>query len=257
MEVANMSAPTLAEVEAGRSPATESKPARRSNIIIEDRACIPAWVDDLESFRCWARSDEFPERGWFSYLNGEIWMDWSMEELFTHNQVKTEFTAVVGTLVTTVQIGYFVCDRMLLSNVAANLSTEPDGLFCFWHTIQTGRLRLIKGAEEGCIELEGSPDMALEIVSRYSVRKDTVRLRDLYWRAGITEYWLVDVRGASPRFDILRHTKDGYVATEAQNGWLFSAVFGRAFQLTRQTDPLGHPQYRLQTRSVEQSAAKA
>jgi Uma2 family endonuclease len=251
-----MSAPTVTEVEALQAPAAESKPARRSNIIIEDRACIPAWVDDLESFRRWARSDEFPERGWFSYLNGEIWVDWSMEEFFTHNQVKTEFTVVVGSMVSSVQIGYFVSDRMLLSNPAADLSTEPDGLFCFWQTIQTGRLRLIKGAEEGFIELEGSPDMVLEIVSRYSLRKDTVLLRDLYWRAGITEYWLVDVRSAIPRFDILRHTKDGYVATEAQDGWLFSTVLGRAFQLIRQTDPLGHPRHRLQIRSVEQSVAK-
>ena len=29
---------------------------------------IPADVVDLESFRRWAKSDEFPEHGWFSYL---------------------------------------------------------------------------------------------------------------------------------------------------------------------------------------------
>jgi Uma2 family endonuclease len=179
-----------------------------------------------------------------------------MEELFSHNQVKMEFTAVVGGLIRTDETGYFVCDRMLLSNPAADLSTEPDGLFCFWQTIQNGRLRLIKGSEEGYIELEGTPDMILEIVSRSSVRKDTVRLPELYWRAGISEYWLVDVRGPEPRFDILRHTKDGYVAAEPQDGWLQSAVFGRAFRLSRQTDPLGHPRYRLQARSVEQPTAK-
>lgn len=249
-----MSAPALTKTPV-EAAAAESKPARRSSVIIEDKACIPAWVDDLESFRRWAHSDEYPEHGWFSYLNGEIWADLSMEELFSHNQVKGAFTYTILGLLEQIPSGRFVLDRMLLSNEAADLSTEPDGLFFLWETLKSGRLRLIEGAAEGYMELEGIPDMVLEIISRSTVRKDTVRLRDLYWRAGITEYWLVDARGASLRFDILRHTKDGYVATEGQDGWLLSTVFGQAFQLTKQTDPLGHPQYKLQTRAVEQSAA--
>lgn len=252
-----MSAPTLTETAPVQAPASENKPVRRSVIVIEDKARIPPWVDDLESFRRWARSDEFPECGSFSYLNGEIWVDLSMEEFFSHNQVKTEFTVVLGTIVKVLQLGYFISDRMLLSNPAADLSTEPDGSFCFWQTVQSGRLRFIQGAQEGFMELEGIPDMVLEIISRSSVKKDTERLRDLYWRAGITEYWLVDARGATPRFDIFRHTKDGYVATEPQDGWLFSAIFRHAFQLAQQTDPLGYPQYKLHARSVEGSVANS
>jgi Uma2 family endonuclease len=90
--------------------------------------------------------------------------------------------------------------------------------------------------------------MVLEIVSTSSVTKDPVRLRDLYWRAGVTEYWLVDARSETPRFEILRHTMAGFVAVEPQDGWLASAVFGRAFKLTRQADPLGHALYILETR---------
>jgi Uma2 family endonuclease len=243
-----MSSPTVTEPV--QPPSAVSKSVRRSNVIIEDKACIPAWVDDLESFRRWAHSDDFPERGWFSYLNGEIWADLSMEELFSHNQVKGAFTIAIVALLQQSPSGRFVLDGMLLSNGPANLSTEPDGLFFFWDTLKSGRLRLIKGAE-GYTELEGTPDMVLEIVSRSSVRKDTERLCDLYWRAGIMEYWLVDARGAAPRFDIFRHTKDGYVVTEAQDGWLWSTVFGQGFQLTQQTDPLGHPRYTLQTRSAQ------
>src|SRR5256885_8764701 len=48
--------------------------------------------------------------------------------------------------------------------------------------------------EEGYLELEGTPDMVLEVVSESSVQKDTKRLRQLYWQAGIREYWLVDAR---------------------------------------------------------------
>jgi Uma2 family endonuclease len=251
-----MSAPTLTESSPVQGPPAANKSPRRSSVIIEDKACIPAWVDDLESFRRWAHSDDFPERGWFSYLNGEIWADLSMEELFTHNQVKMEYTAVLGSLVKAAQSGYLICDRMLLSNKAADLSTEPDGLFCFWATVQNERLRLIEGAKGGYMELEGTPDMVLEIISRSSVRKDTERLRELYWRAGITEYWLVDARGAEPKFDIFRHAKDGYVATEVQDGWLWT-VFGQAFKLIRQADPLGHPQFKLQTRSAAGATANS
>ena len=243
-----MSAPTLTETVAVQGPTLEGKPARRSNIIIDEKVRIPAWVDDLESFRRWARSGEFPDRGWFSYLNGDIWVDLTMEQFFSHNQVKTKYTVVLGGLVDTTQQGYFVSDRMLLSNPAANLSTEPDALFATWEALRSGRLRLVEGASEGYVELEGTPDMVLEVLSTSSVRKDTELLRALYWRAGIREYWLVDARGETPRFDIFHHTAHGYVATEAQDGWLLSSVFGQAFRLTQQADPLGHPQFRLEVR---------
>src|SRR5260370_32445596 len=117
-----MSAPTLTETGPVESAPADGKHTRRSNIIIEERICIPAWVDDLESFRRWARSDEFPERGWFSYLNGEIWVDLSMEELFSHNQVKMEFTAGMGGLIRTDEDGYFLFYSLVLMHSAAGLS---------------------------------------------------------------------------------------------------------------------------------------
>jgi Uma2 family endonuclease len=230
-----MSAPAKAVVAKARLP-----------IVIADQARIPDWIIDLESFRRWAHSDEFPEWGQFSYLDGELWVDPSMEQLFSHNLVKTEISAVLATLVRA--LGYFFSDRARLTTPEAGLSTEPDGLFAFWETVRIGRLRLVEGARGGYVELEGTPDMVLEILSRSSKRKDTVKLRELYGRARIPEYWLVDARGASPRFDIFRHTPKGYVTTRRQQGWLRSAVFGRAFQLTQGTDPLGHPRYTLAVR---------
>lgn len=222
---------------------TLQQPSRMSAIVFEDKVCIPAWVVDLESFRRWARSGAMPEHGWFSYLGGQVWVDLSMEPLFTHNQVKTKYTVVLGGLVEAAHSGYFFSDRTLLSHPAADLSTEPDGLFFFYPTLQSGRIRLVEGAEEGYVELEGTPDMTLEIMSPTTVRKDSVVLRDLYWRAGVPEYWLVDARKLPLRFDIFRHTADGYAAIEPEDGWLKSAVFGRSFRLSQQTDPLGHPQF--------------
>ena len=40
--------------------------------------------------------------------------------------------------------------------------------------------------------------MVLEVVSKTSVRKDTVVLPQLYWKSKIPEYWLVDGRPGSP-----------------------------------------------------------
>ena len=96
---------------------------------------------------------------------------------------------------------------------------------------------------QGIMELEGTPDQVLEVVSKTSVRKDTVLLRDLYFKAGIPEYWLVDARKSPARFDIYRHTADGYVATRRRDGWLKSAVFGKQFRFVESKDRFGDPAY--------------
>lgn len=111
-------------------------------------------------------------------------------------------------------------------------------------------MRLIEGALEGFVEIEGTPDMVLEVVSGSSVSKDTEWLRDLHWKAGIAEYWLIDCRGERVDFDILRHTAGGYSAADKSAGWVESAVFGHSFLLTRQSDELGQPEYTLHARAV-------
>ena len=72
-------------------------------------------------------------------------------------------------------------------------AVKPDALFASTDAL-ADRVRILEGQKEGYVELEGSPDMVLEVVSDSSVRKDTERLRRDYWEAGIREYWLVDAR---------------------------------------------------------------
>lgn len=230
------------------SPPTPAMPvARAVRVVIGDDVAIPAEVVDLDSFCRWAISDQYPERGRISYLRGTIWVDLSMEKLYSHNRVKTRFTTVLDNLVDSLGVGMFLGDRMLLRNSAADLSTEPDGMFVSYDALSNGRVRRID--EPDCLQLDGSPEMVLEVVSESSVQKDTVELRDLYWRAGILEYWLVDARSAKPRFDILRHSRKGYTATRKQaGGWMKSNVFDRSFQLMQTTDPLGDPLYTLNVR---------
>jgi len=212
----------------------------------EDHAVqIPKWVRDLSSFRRWAKSEEFPQQGQYAFLNGDLWIDPSMERE-GHNQVKTEITSVLNPLIKASRMGRFYADRMSLVNVNADLATEPDGMFLSYATLRDERARLER--RENSLEVVGSPDMVLEVVSRTSVQKDTVLLRDLYWRADIPEYWLIDPRRGDLVFDILRRGPKGYFPARKAGGWVKSFVFGKSFRLTRENDPIDLPIYSLHFR---------
>jgi Uma2 family endonuclease len=209
---------------------------------------VPNWVNDLVSFSRWVDSDEFPQEGRIDYLAGEIWIDMSQEQVWSHNQVKEEFFLVLGLLAKQGRQGRFFPDGLRLMHPEADLSAVPDGVFILHETFQTMRVALAQGGEGQAVRVEGSPDMVLEVVSTGSVRKDTERLRHLYWQAGVREYWLVDARQEPLRFDILRHTAKGYAAVRKQAGWAKSAVLGKSFRLTRGSDDLGHPQFNLEVK---------
>ncbi len=222
--------------------ATAARP-KRLNLFLQGRVVIPAWVDDLDSFCSWRLSDNAPDNGEMAFLDTGIWVDLGMEEFLTHNQVKAAFDFGIMSVVSAAALGRYVPDRMLLKNAIANLSTEPDGLFFNWEAIRSGRLRLVEKPGQGVMELEGSPDMVLEVVSKTSQEKDTVLLRELYARAGIAEYWLVDAREGKLTFEILRLTDGVYVPTPPADGWITSLVLGKQFQLRLRNDPLGLPQF--------------
>jgi Uma2 family endonuclease len=213
-----------------------------------DRVSVPEWVVDLESFRRWADADDFPETGRVWYLKGEVWVDISKEQLFSHLAVKNEFNIVLGSLVKTGKLGLFFPDGLFFSNVHADIAGNPDGTFVSNDALQTGRVRLIEGKRGGYVEVEGSADMVLEVLSPSSVQKDREILREAYWEAGVREYWLVDARKEPLRFDILRHTAKGYTAARKSEGWMKSAVFGKSFRLTQGRTALGHLEYTLAVR---------
>jgi hypothetical protein len=212
-----------------------------------DQVSVPGWVVDLPSFRRWADSDDFPEKGRICYLKGEVWVDVSKQQLFTHLAVKNEFNMVLGGMVKAGRLGYFFPDGAFLSNVDADIGVNPDAVFISSAGLQD-RARLLEGARGGYVELEGSPDMLLEVVSDSSVRKDTALLRQAYWEAGAREYWLVDARPDPLSFDILRHTPKGYRTSPKRGGWIKSAVLGKSFRLTCRLNGLGYPEYTLEVR---------
>jgi Uma2 family endonuclease len=173
---------------------------------------IPVWVSDLPTFRRWAKSEEFPQHGWYAYLNGELWVDPSMEPL-RRDRLKNRFAVTLTPLAEKRPgLGIFLGDRMLLTNIEAGLSTEPDGMFLSYDSLRERRARLDEGDES--VEVEGSPDMVLEVISPTSRHKDTVILRDLYWRAEVKEYWLANpgrAAGVDVEFEILKRGPRGFI----------------------------------------------
>lgn len=79
-----------------------------NTIVLDDqRVHIPTWVDGLDSCRRWLQSNDFPEDGRICYLDGDVWIDISREQIFSHNQVKDEFNVVVGAAVKQQRVGRY------------------------------------------------------------------------------------------------------------------------------------------------------
>lgn len=210
---------------------------------------LPASTRTLEGFRAWIDSPEAPKQVRATFISGEIFLDMSNEDPRLHVLVKGEITYVVQTLNRAGHLGELYIDGVRLVNVEADLVSNPDGCFYYWKTLKNGRIRIVqREGEESFVDLQGSLDWVLEVVSRSSATKDTQRLREAYHRAGIAEYWLVDVQGESVDFQILTWRKKGYVAAPIKDGWQKSRVFGREFRLVRQRTETNHITHVLEVR---------
>jgi Uma2 family endonuclease len=220
-----------------------------ATVVVDDGpVSIPAWVNNLDAFRRWLDTGSVPEKARTWFLRGEVWVDMSKEQLFTHLLLKGEFYRVLGNLVKDGKLGWLYPDGLLLTNRTADLSGNPDATFVSRTAVASGLAELIPGKETGFVEVAGTPDVVLEVVSDGSVTKDTVTLFDAYFVAGIPEYWLVDARGSVVEFTIYTRGAAGYEPVPDQSGWIPSVVFGKSFRLTRGADPAGNPEFTLEVR---------
>ena len=214
-----------------------------TSVALEEDFEIP-FVGSLNEFRAWAQSDDFPERGRVDYLAGRIEVDMTPEGYYSHGGLKVEVVRVLGDIVKAGDLGDLRSDRTRISTPEADLSVEPDLVFISFETFDRGRARLVSkvtAEADRYVEVEGSPDVVVEIVSDRSVRKDTVRLPAAYWRAGVAEYWLMDARGQELIFRIQRRGPAGYEPAPARAaGFQHSGVFQRWFRLTRRRDRRGN-----------------
>jgi Uma2 family endonuclease len=211
---------------------------------------IPQSAFTLAGFREWVKSDELPEKLRVTFIRGEIYLDMSKEELESHAKVKAETCRVLLNLNYELDLGDLYLDGVLVTNKLAGVSNNPDGILVSYEALESGRVRAVASKrEEGqFVELLGTPDWLMEIVSGSSIHKDTVQLRSAYHRARIPEFWLIDARGEEIDFKILLWRASGYVAAPKRDGWQRSRVFGREFRLERRRTRLGTWKYTLHVR---------
>ena len=219
-------------------------------ILLEDSIRIPPRATDFDEFRKWTTSGGFPENGRIDFLAGNIDIDMSPEELHTHGVVKTALSAKLHDWIVEGDLGEVFSDRARVVSPEAELSVEPDVVVVLWPSLTSGRVRYVPSIKdpERSYEIEGAPDLIVEIVSDSSVSKDTRRLPRLYARAGVPELWLADARGGKLRFVIHSLGSDGTYAptTPDVDGWRLSPVLGCQARLRREKTRAGTWRYRLE-----------
>jgi hypothetical protein len=145
---------------------------------------IPPWVTDLNSFRRWLDQPDFPENLPIWWLRGHVWIDVS-KETSSHNLVRGAITSALWQLVEVGELGLLCGSGMFLANSAGDFGGNPVTFFTSHEAMDAGRVSLVEGREGGVVEVHGTPDMVLEVISRSSVKKDTKILFEGYWEADI------------------------------------------------------------------------
>jgi Uma2 family endonuclease len=223
-----------------------------SCFLLEHGVEVPVDVRTLDAFRRWALSDEFPEKGRIDYIEGNIEIDMSPENVYTHGTPKTAIVARIWLVASDMELGDVLSDTSRISSPSADLSCEPDVVFVSYEALDSGRVKLVKqkGAkEDDFIEIEGAPDLVVEIVSKSSVGKDTKRLPPAYFKAGVREYWLVDARGRDLSFVIhARGARRFERQKRDEEGFQYSEVLKRHFRLYRKRDQRGNWRYDLRVK---------
>lgn len=222
------------------------------SVIFEERVEVPLDLRTLAEFRRWALSDDFPSQGRIDYLQGRIEVDMSPENLFGHGIPKVELIRVLAQRVKDDRVGLLFADRTRVSCQEAGLSAEPDLVVVRGESLDAGRVRLVPAASDApgqFVELEGGPDLVVEIVSDGSVAKDTRRLPESYFAAGVREFWLVDARGHEMSFKIHERGATEFVTVAADpEGFQRSQVLAAHYRLRRSADSRGFWTYDLDQR---------
>jgi Uma2 family endonuclease len=229
--------------------------ARRHAIFFEENLRIPEDAFSFDGFQFWMESDGFPETGRIDFLEGNVEVNMSPEDLYTHGAVKTAISATLYQLVEGTDLGSVFSDRSRVRSRFAELSAEPDVVVVLNRSLNTGKVRLVPAASgkgpDRFSALDGPVDLVVEIVSDGSVGKDNRRLPRSYARAGIPELWTVDARGKDLQFRIYTLQDGAYSTIEPDSeGWVRSPQLGLDFRLLRRRADPAPWRYTLEHRSV-------
>ena len=198
-------------------------------------------IETLEAFRSWVHSDDFPDQGRIDWVGGKLEIEMAPDNVFWHSSPKSEIGIVIGQHVRLGDLGHVFIDKTRIVMPGVDLGCEPDVIFIAHTSIDDGRVEFIQsrssGDKDSIREIEGPPDMVVEIVSDSSVSKDTQRLFGDYFDGGVLEYWLVDARRTELSFQIFSRGPDEFApAATDDNGYQRSEVFGTWYRFTRHRD---------------------
>lgn len=146
--------------------------------LIDDWLQVPFDAFTFDGFRAWAHSDGFPTTIKATYADGSIEIDMSPEEQESHGKLKVEIVVELGRYIRAQRIGDLLVERTMLTCAKADLSTEPDILFCSWQSYRTGRVvpREWKEHSGRYVEIAGAPDLVIELI-RATVPKPRTNAR--------------------------------------------------------------------------------
>lgn len=114
-----MSSLSMPKMPLDSPPVPEVHPALCTIVGPDREIVVPTSALTLAGFRAWAKSEDFPQRGRISFLDQELFIDMSPEELENHNKVKGEVGFGVANLNKRLKLGEYYPDRTLVTNVEA------------------------------------------------------------------------------------------------------------------------------------------
>ncbi len=223
-------------------------------ISIDHQLDIPPGLDTLDDFRRWVHSDDFPEGPRVHWIGGRLEIEMAADNVFRHSSPKTEIGAVLSQFVKIHNLGHVFIDQTLITMPAVDLSCEPDVVFVSHDAIAEGRVIPVPSRSssdpDSIREIEGPPDLIVEIVSEGSVTKDTERLYHDYFEAGVLEYWLVDARRDELSLQLFGRGEEEFVPVKIDaDGFQHSTVLNKDFVFSRRRDRNGLWSYDLAERA--------
>src|SRR5262249_47690575 len=149
-------------------------------VILQDEVIIPSGIESFSKFRRWTLSDDFPRTGRIDFIDGHIEVDMAPERIYSHSLVVMEIGRGIATIVKEHGLGHTLSGHTRVFSIPAGLSCEPDISFVSWESLRAGRVRYLKAPrashELDMLEIEGGPDLVVEVISPTSAKKDKERL---------------------------------------------------------------------------------
>jgi Uma2 family endonuclease len=162
-------------------------------------------------FVAWCGEDEMRRAEW---VDGEVVMMSPVS--FEHSQLNIWLTRLLGEFIDRHDLGVVCGPEFTVRFADQHRRRVPDLLFVAAaraHRIQSGHL-------------EGAPDLAVEIVSPESAKRDRTEKFEEYRLAGVREYWLIDLADRKAEFFSLDASNE-YRPIGPIDGMIHSVVLPR------------------------------